>query len=182
MAESRGVVIITVALIGAAATISAALIGRSDGGSATPPGLLPSTTLPFPPSDVATSPSQPPQPEPTVPEPTASPPPAIPGDLGLSRWITRPACDGRFVVFVGAAVRRPLTGPRCRTCSTLIRVASTCSPKTPAPRCGPGTTQAVRSTACITAPSPTGTRPAASAAPKVGTATSRCSTRLPTPA
>ncbi|MGH3838644.1 MAG: hypothetical protein ACRDSF_23565 [Pseudonocardiaceae bacterium] len=106
MADSRGVVIISVALIGAAATISAALIGRSDGGSATPSVLLPSATLPLPPSDVVTSPIQPgpPQPEPTAPEPTVSPPPATPGDLGLSRSITRPACDGRFVVFVGAAV------------------------------------------------------------------------------
>ncbi|MGH3906358.1 MAG: hypothetical protein ACRDTE_19590 [Pseudonocardiaceae bacterium] len=111
MADTRGVVIITVALIGAAATILAALIGRSDGGP-TPPSIPPpSTTSPFPPSEVATSqiqpgpaPPEPAQPEPTAPEPTVSPPPAAFGDLGLSRPITRPACDGRFVVFVGAAV------------------------------------------------------------------------------
>ncbi len=107
MADSRGVVIITVALIGAAATIIAALIGRPDDGSTTPSVLLPSTTSPSPLSDVGTSPIQPgaAQPEPTAPETDGSPsPPAAPGDLGLSRSITRPACDGRFVVFVGAAV------------------------------------------------------------------------------
>lgn len=106
MADSRGVVIITVALIGAAATILAALIGRSDGEPTTPSVPLPSTTSPFPPSDVATSQIQPgpAQPEPTALEPTVPPPPAASGDLGLSRPITRPACDGRFAVFVGAAV------------------------------------------------------------------------------
>lgn len=106
MADSRGVVIITVALIGAAATIIAALIGRSDGGSTTPSVLLPSPTSPFPLSDVATSSIQPgpAQSEPVAPEPAKRLPPATSGDLGLSRSISRPACDGRFVVFVGAAV------------------------------------------------------------------------------
>lgn len=104
MADSRGVVI-TVALIGAAATIIAALISQSDGGSTTPSVLLPASTSAVPPSDIAIPPIQPgsAQPEPMSPKPTVPPSPA-PGDLGLSRSITRPACSGRFVVFVGAAV------------------------------------------------------------------------------
>lgn len=106
MADSNGVVIITVALIGAAATIGAALIGRSDGESTIPSVLLPSTAAPSPLSDSGAPPIQPDttQPEPAVPEPAVLASPAAPGDLGLSRSITRPACDGSFVVFVGAAV------------------------------------------------------------------------------
>lgn len=107
MVDTRGGVVIAAALIGGAATVVAALITQSDGKTTTPPpvppvmsGTITPTILPGP------AEPEPPAPEPTS-EPTIPPASALPGDLGVSRPITQPACDGRFVVFVGAAVYPP---------------------------------------------------------------------------
>lgn len=109
MSETRGVVVIAVALIGAAATIVAALVARPDADTSSPPAAVPAASETAVPGTavsatvVPPAPPAPAQPAPRAPEQTAPPAPALPGDLGVSRAITRPACDGRYIVLVGAA-------------------------------------------------------------------------------
>jgi serine/threonine protein kinase, bacterial len=112
VADVRGAIVIAAALISAAATVIAALITQSSGESTTPPSAL--QTAPGPqaapesqavpetlPTRILTKPAEPGFPTPVQ---AISPTPALPGDLGVSLPMTRPACDGRFVVFTGAAV------------------------------------------------------------------------------
>lgn len=110
MADTPGGVLIVVALIGAVATVIAAVIASSDGettiSSEVPsavPSIVPVTITP----SVPPGPPEPAEPEPSRKELAIPPAQTVPGDLGVSRPITRPACDGRFVVFVGAAVYPP---------------------------------------------------------------------------
>lgn len=105
MADSRGAVVIAAALIGGAATVIAAAITQSDGRKTTSPTVV--STVSVTPTQTQTALPQPAGPEVTTPEPTIPPVHTLPGDLAVSRPITRPACNGQFVVFVGAAVRPP---------------------------------------------------------------------------
>lgn len=109
MAE-RGAVVIMAALIAAAATVAAALIARSDGEPATPPAadsvvpvkITPSTLSESGEPEPSTLESMPPVLEPTIPTRQE-----LSADLGVSRPITQPSCDGRFIVVVGSAVHPP---------------------------------------------------------------------------
>lgn len=103
MADTRGAVVIVAALIAGAATVVAAMITQSDGEKITPP---PATSI-MPGTTTQTIPPEPAEPEPLTPAPTRPSVHTLTGDLGVSRPITQPACDGRFVVFVGAAVHPP---------------------------------------------------------------------------
>lgn len=128
VADTRGVVVITTALIGAAATIIAALITQSDREPTTPkaaPPVVSDTTTPSIQPETA-------QPEPPIPARTTQPASALSGDLGVSRAITRPACDGRFVVFTGAVVHPPTYRSRVQELldiypgSEYLRASDTC--------------------------------------------------------
>lgn len=103
MADSRGAVVIAVALIGGAATVIAAAITQSDGQKTTSPTVLSTVSV----TPTQTTLPQSAEPEGTAPEATIPPVHTLSGDLGVSRPITRPACNGQFVVFVGAAVHPP---------------------------------------------------------------------------
>lgn len=100
VADTRGAVVIVAAIIGGAATVVAAVITQSNGEKITPPSatsVMPSTTT-------QTILPEPAEPEPLTPAPTKPSAHTLIGDLGVSRPITQPACNGDFVVFVGAAV------------------------------------------------------------------------------
>ncbi|MGH3911241.1 MAG: hypothetical protein ACRDRM_10475 [Pseudonocardiaceae bacterium] len=94
---------IAVALIGGAATVIAAAITQSDGQKTTSPTVLSTVSV----TPTQTTLPQSAEPEGTAPEATIPPVHTLSGDLGVSRPITRPACNGQFVVFVGAAVHPP---------------------------------------------------------------------------
>lgn len=110
MAE-RGGVVITAALIAAAATVAAALISRSDGGPATPPAATSivsgTTTSAIPPEPAEPEPSAPGSMVPPAPEPAIPPQQILSADLGVSRPITQPGCEGSFIAVVGSAVHPP---------------------------------------------------------------------------
>ncbi|KXO89008.1 hypothetical protein AXK60_19160 [Tsukamurella pseudospumae] len=87
-------------VVGALVAGTAAMLGRSDSTGASPAiesSTVPATVVVAPPTMTVPA---------TAPAPTVAPAPTAPsrgaGDLGLTRAVSRPPCDGRFILILGS--------------------------------------------------------------------------------